>query len=186
MWYVTFHGVGSNYNIYAYDDSGNLLTPSVLNVSSAPKNLLKKAELRGMGFAPDGGFYVVNPKEEVSQILQFSGNENSDHSRDYKGIFTSNNSVNSIVHPFAYTVDPGSGNVFVSSQDTNVVTRVFGRFGNESPGAAAPIAPVLTALEKTQNAKFLGGTFVGSAYTNLPAYSGKGMTGITPVPQPQG
>jgi hypothetical protein len=38
MWYVTFHGVGSNYNIYAYDDSGNLLTTSVLKVSSAPKD----------------------------------------------------------------------------------------------------------------------------------------------------
>lgn len=186
MWYVTFHGVGSSYNIYAYDDSGNLLTTSVLNVSSTPKDLLKKAELRGMGFAPDGDFYVVNSKEDVSQIVQFDGKENSDHSRDYKGTFTSKNTVDAIVHPFAYTVDPLSGNVFVSSQDTNLVTQLFGPFSKASPGTAAPIAPFLAELGKTQNAKFLDGTFIASAYTNLPAYSGKGMTGITPVSQPQG
>jgi hypothetical protein len=183
MWYVTFHGVGSNYNIYAYDDSGNLLTTSVLKVSSAPKDLLKKAELRGIGFAPDGDFYVVNSKQDVSQILRFSGKENSDHSRDYKGVFTSNTSVNAIVHPFAYTVDPLTGNVFVSSQDTNLVTAVFGPFSKANPGTSAPVAP---ALAQIANAKFLDGTFVASAYTNLPAYSGEGMVGITPVSQPQG
>ena len=183
MWYVTFSCVGSSYNICAYDDSGNLLTSNVLNTASAPKDLLQKAELRGMGFAPDGDFYAVNSKENISQILQFSGTENTDHSRQYKGIFTSNNSVNAIVHPFAYTVDPASGNLFVSSQDTNVVTQVFGPFGKGSPGTAAPIA---SFLEDIQNAKFLDGTFVASAYTNLPAYSGKGMQGITPVAQPQG
>jgi hypothetical protein len=183
MWYATFHSVDSSYNIYAYDDSGNRLTTSVLNAASAPKDLLKKAELRAMGFAPDGDFYVVNSKEDVSQILRFSGKENSDHSRDYKGIFTSNNSVDAIVHPFGYTVDPVSGNVFVSSQDTNVVTQVFGPFGTGSPGAAAPIAPV---SKSTQKANFLDGTFIASAYTNLPAYSSKGLQGITPVAQPQG
>src|SRR5262249_44054581 len=151
-----------------------------------PKDLLKKAELRGMGFAPDGDFYVVNSKEEISQILQFSGKENADHSRDYQGIFTSNNSVNAIVHPFAYTVDPASGNVFVSSQDTNVVTEVFGTFGTNTPGTAAPIASSLAALEKSSGAKFLNGTFVASAFTNLLAYKGEGMSGITPVSQPQG
>jgi hypothetical protein len=56
MWYVTFNCVGSSYNICAYDDSGNLLTSNVLNTASAPKDLLQKAELRGMGFAPDGDF----------------------------------------------------------------------------------------------------------------------------------
>jgi len=183
MWYVTFHGVSSSYNIYAYDDSGSLLTKTVLKTSSAPKDLLQKAQLRGMGFAPDGDFYVVNSKEDVSQLVQFSGKENSDHSRDYKAVFTSDDSVNAIVHPFAYTVDPASGNIFISSQDTNVVTQVFGPFGNASPGAAAPIA---SFLESIQNGKFLDGTFVASAYTNLPAYSGTGMQGITQVAQPQG
>ena len=64
-----------------------------------------------------------------------------------------------------------------------MVTQVFGPFGKGSPGTAAPIA---SFLEDIQNAKFLDGTFVASAYTNLPAYSGKGMQGITPVAQPQG
>jgi len=183
MWYITFHGVGNNYNICAYDDGGKLLTTSVLNAASVPKDSLKKAELRGIGFAPDGEFYVVNSKQEISQILRFSGRENPDHSRDYKGIFTSNQTVNAIVHPFAYTVDPGSGNVFLSSQDTNIVTQIFGPFGKGKSGTAAPVAP---ALQKIPNAKFLDGTFIASAYTNLPAYSGHGMQGITPVTQPQG
>jgi hypothetical protein len=183
MWYITFHSVGSNYNICAYDDSGNLLTTSVLDTASVPDNSLKKAELRAIGFAPDGDFYVVNSKQEVSQILRFSGRENTDHSRDYKGIFTSNQSVDAIVHPFAYTVDAGTGSVFVSSQDTNVVTQVFGPFGKGKPGVAAPVA---SALQRIPNAKFLDGTFIASAYTNLPAYSSHGMQGITAVTQPQG
>jgi hypothetical protein len=183
MWYVTFHSVSSSYNICAYDDSGNLLTSNVLKVSSGPKEFLKKAELRGIGFAPDNEFYVVNSKENISEILQFAGKENSDHTRDYKGIFTSGQTVNAIVHPFAYTVDPVSGNFFISSQDTNLVTQVYGPFGNAKPGTAAPVG---SALSQLANSKFLDGTFVASAYTNLPAYSGNGMTGMTPVAQPQG
>jgi hypothetical protein len=72
MWYITFHGVGSNYNICAYPDVGSLLTKSVLNTASVPKNSLKKAETRAIGFASDRDFYVVNSRQEVSQILRFS------------------------------------------------------------------------------------------------------------------
>jgi hypothetical protein len=182
MWYVTFHSVSSNYNICAYDDSGNLLTSSVINVASGPKDFLKKAELRGIGFAPDNDFYVVNSKESISEILHFAGTENSDHSRDYKGIFTSGQTVTAIVHPFDYTTNP-SGNLFISSQDTNLVTQVYGPVGNANPGSAAPVA---SALSELPNSKFLDGTFVASAYTNLPAYSGSGLTSITPLAQPQG
>jgi hypothetical protein len=182
MWYVTFHSVSSSYNICAFDDSGNLLTSSVINVASGPKDFLKKAELRGIGFAPDNDFYVVNSKESISEILHFAGKENSDRSRDYKGIFTSGQTVTAIVHPFDYTTNP-FGNLFISSQDTNLVTQVYGPVGNANPGSAAPVA---SALSQLPNSKFLDGTFVASAYTNLPAYSGSGLTGITPLAQPQG
>ena len=180
MWYITFHGVGNDFNLSAYDDTGNLLTKTVLNASSVPKDLLKHAELRGMGFAPDGDFYVVNSHKDASQILQFSGRENSDHSRDFKRIFASMEAVNALVHPFAYTVNP-LGNVYVSSQDTNVVTQLFGPFGTGNPGTAAPVA---RALSQIPDSKFMDGTFVASAYTKLPAYSGLGD--ITSVAQPQG
>jgi hypothetical protein len=180
MWYITFHGVDKSYNICAYDDSGNLVTANVLNSASGRKHLLKDAELRGIGFAPDGDFYVVNSQKEASQILQFSGTENSDHSRNYKRIFTSNATVDAIDHPFAYTVDPGTGNVFISSQDTNLVTQVYGPFGNGTSGSPAPIASAL------QKINLLDGTFVASAYTNLPAYSHLSKQEITAVPEPQG
>jgi hypothetical protein len=178
MWYITFHGVDSSYNICAYDDSGVRLTANVLKATSGPKDFLKDAELRGIGFAPDGDFYVVNSQKDVSQILRFSGHENADHSRDYKGVFTSNATVNAIVHPFAYTVDPGTGNLFISSQDTNVVTQVYGPFGSGKAGTTAPTASAL------QQDNLLDGTFVASAYTNLPAYARLGK--ITQVLQPQG
>jgi hypothetical protein len=183
MWYVTFHSVDTGYNICAYDDSGRLLTPSVLQISSGPKNFLKKAELRGIGFAADHHFYVVNAKESFSEILRFSGKENSDHSRQYKSVFTSGRTVNAIDHPFAFAIDPVSGNFFISSQDTNLVTQVLGPVGNLRPGTAAPVSSALSQLPKS---KFLDGTFVGSSYTNLPAYITNGMTGITPVAQPGG
>lgn len=49
------------------------------------------------------------------------------------------------------------------------------------PGTAAPIA---LSLSQMPNSKSLDGTFAASAYTKLPAYSGKGD--ITAVAQPQG
>jgi hypothetical protein len=179
MWYITFHGVDESYNICAYDDSGNLLTRAVLNSASCPKDLLKDAQLRGIGFAPDGHFYVVNSKSEISQILQFSGSEKADHSRDYKGVFTSAATVDAIVHPFAYAVNSATGNVYISSQDTNVVTQVYGPFGTGVPGSAAPIASTF------QKMNLLDGTFVASAYTDLPAYAHLSQK-ITQVPEPQG
>jgi hypothetical protein len=175
MWYVTFHGTSSDYNVCAYDDSGNLIASTVLEVSSVPN----KAELRAIGFAPDGHLYVLNSHSTDSQVLIFSGSEESNHSRKYKGIFTSNNTVSSIVHPFGYAADPVSGNLFITSQDTNVVTQVYGSFGNQG-GTAAPIAEYLTS---TFGSAFLPGTFVASAYTNLPAY--KNLT-VTPVTDSQG
>ena len=62
MWYITFHGGSGGYpNIFAYDDGGHLLSSSVLNLSGLADS---KAELRGMGFAPDGSFYVLNSRSD--------------------------------------------------------------------------------------------------------------------------
>ncbi len=47
MFYITFHKTESN--IWAYDDSGNLLTTTLLATSGAPT----LAELRGMTFGPN-------------------------------------------------------------------------------------------------------------------------------------
>src|SRR5258708_36870644 len=99
MWYVTFHGTSSDYNICAYDDSGNLITSTVLDPSSVPH----KAELRAIGFAPDGHFDVLNSHSSDSQVLIFSGSETSDHSMKSKSSFTSNRTLSllreAILHP---------------------------------------------------------------------------------------
>ena len=184
MWYITFHGGSNGYsNIYAYDDNGNLLTQSVLNLGDLSGS---NAELRGMGFAPNGSFYVLNSRSSSKDaysnaVLEFSGTENADHTRDFVGVFTSNALADAILHPFAYGVDPSSGDCFIASQDTNVVTRVYGPFG-QNPGSPADTLPAyLAGLDGT----FMPGTWVGSAALNgsLPPDT---PNGITPVPEPAG
>lgn len=177
MWYITFHGVSSDYNIYAYDDEGNRLTKTVLD-----KSFDSDAMLRGMGFGPDGKFYVLDGSKDNSQVLVFSGDYDDKYERQYESVFTSKDIVPGMVHPFDFCFEPNSGDYYISSQDTNVVTKVYGptSVGDRKPGTAAGLASSLAAIP---DSKFLDGTYVASAYTNLPEYP---EDDITPVAQPKG
>jgi hypothetical protein len=186
MWYVTFHGgktsaqqssAKSGVNkVHAYDDSGDLITKDVL-----PKNIprVKLRELRGIGFGPDGDLYVVNAYRKYSQILRFRKAASADSWYDFVGIFAAPSAaepasfaVDAIVHPFAFTFDP-DGNWYISSQDTNVVTRL-----PPSPGTALTIAPYLAATYP--NAQLLPGTFVASSNGQLP-YAPQPTTPVPPL-----
>jgi len=88
------------------------------------------------------------------------------------GKFVSQETCQGVLHPFDFTFDD-AGYCYLSSQDTNVVTRLTvsadGKIG--TPAALAPALPA--------QGKFLPGTFVASSVGNLTAPT-------TPVPTPAG
>jgi hypothetical protein len=184
MFYITFHKKESN--IWAYDDNGNLHTTTLLATPSCAPTL---AELRGMTFGPNGYLYVANGYKQANQVLVYSGSSGSGSSGAYSfiGVYANPAASPGVAHPFAIAFD-SSGNGYVSSQDTNVVT-AFAKppagaaCDSTPPPAAYPVASplaVATYLNTYQQslpagtAPFLPGTFVASVYGAL--------NGVTPAP----
>lgn len=83
--------------------------------------------------------------------------------------------TNSIFHPYALVFD-GKNYCYVSSQDTDVVTRLQVSDSKGTSGSAAPIPSGLPA-----GGTFFSGTFVACSLGQLP-----GLTATTPVAIPQG
>jgi hypothetical protein len=149
--------------VQAFDKDGRKITPSVLDDTDG----ITLNELRGIYLA--GKYlYVANANRTQNSVLCYEGSETT-----YRFVskFVSNDTCKAILHPFDFTFD-GAGFCYVSSQDTNVVTRLKvsadGRIG-----APAPLAPALPA-----NGIFLPGTFVASSVGRL--------GGTTPVLAPAG
>ena len=173
MLFVTFHGgkpkPGSpkldpkRNNIHAYGKNGNQLSESVLNSSGG----FVLSELRGL-YLVGRYLYVVNANNTQNNVLCFQG---SGINYELVGEFVSRKTCAAIVHPFDLTFD-NEGYCFVSSQDTNVVTR-FNVAHDGKTATAAATAPALPA-----NGKFLPGTFVASNVSLEPP--------TTPVPLPGG
>jgi hypothetical protein len=157
MLFVTFHGGKpgkhpSKNNVHAYDKHGGKITDWALEES--PDIMLD--ELRSIGRV--GRFlYVVNANRTQNSLLCYQG---SDTSYRFVSKFVSQKTCKGVVHPFDFTFD-GAGYCYVSSQDTNVVTRLTVS-GDGKIGTPAPVAPALPP-----NGKFLPGTFVASSVGNL-------------------
>lgn len=168
MLFVSFHGGKPEKNphknnIHAYDKEGKKLASAVLRETDG----VTLDELRGIYLSGEL-LYVVNANKQENCILCYSGKN-----IDYKlvGKFASRSDCPAIVHPFDLAFD-GTGHVYVSSQDTNVVTRLKMSKGGKA-GTAAPVAPALQ-----RGGSFLPGTFVAS--------SASLSSSTTPVAQPQG
>jgi hypothetical protein len=153
MLFVSFHGGKPEKNphkdnIHAYDKDGTKLTPTVLQQPDG----VTLDELRAI-YVVGKFLYVVNANKNENCILCYSGKD-----ADYKfvGKFASHADCPAILHPFDLAFD-GASNCYVSSQDTNVVTRLKISGGGKT-AAPAPVAP---ALPKCGN--FLPGTFVASS-----------------------
>src|SRR5215469_13587411 len=139
-------------NVHAYDKDGNMLSPAILE--DADGVLLD--ELRGICLS--GKYlYVVNANKDQNSVLCYEGT-----GTQYKfvGWLASRHTCNSILHPFDLEFD-GLGYCYLSSQDTNVVTR----FIISDEGRTARPAPVAAALPA--HGQFLAGTFVASSNGNL-------------------
>jgi len=168
MLLVTLHGGKPGVdpklnNVHAYDKEGNKVSSSVLdNTPGVVLDELRSIRLLG------NYLYVVNANKEQNSVLCYQG---SGVKYAFVGQFVSNQACPAIVHPFDLTFD-GVGNCYLSSQDTNVVTR----FKVAAGGKSATPAPIAPALPKPGN--FSPGTFVASSVSLKPP--------STPVPAPPG
>lgn len=178
MLFVTFHGgkPGKHAllnNVHVYDKGGKLVTPSLLN--DTPGIVLD--ELRGICLR-DNLLYVVNANQTQNSVLCFKGKGKK---YSYVSTFASGATCPGILHPFDLTFD-NAGFCYVSSQDTNVVTRLK----VSKDGRTATPAPLPSALPT--NGTFLPGTFIASSVGTLTkpattavaapaglAYSGTGL-----------
>jgi len=169
MLFVTLHGGKPETdphknNVHAYDKDGKKITPSVLEECEG----VLLDELRGVYLA--GKYlYVVNANKTQNSVLCYEG---ADTKYSFAGKLVSNETCKGVLHPFAVTFD-GTGYCYVSSQDTNVVTRLK-LAADGKTGTPAPPAPALPA-----NGQFSPGTFVASSVGNL-------KPPTTPVPPPTG
>ena len=172
MFILSFHGgTGTNdlNNLHAYNDDGSPANPDKLLAHGGGGPDLN--ELRAFAFRPEG-LYVVNGNKDASQLLLYTPGTNGQFS--FSKVIASKQSVNGILHPFDIACDT-CGNVFVSSQDTNVVTALAPN------GVALPPASYLTSQYPA--ATFLAGTLVASSLGNLPLNPGNPPPPNVPPPQ---
>jgi DNA-binding beta-propeller fold protein YncE len=161
-WYVSFHGgeeKASLNNIHVYSTDGKELRKA-LNKKSLPEGT-KLRELRGFVFGPDRNLYVVNAYFEYSEVLKFKGalNENGQH--DFAEVFVKRHAEMNpgIDHPFNLAFD-SEGDLYVSSQNTNLIARYHGPASKKGkPGTPMPL-PQRLDLE---NLDLPPGTFIPSA-----------------------
>jgi DNA-binding beta-propeller fold protein YncE len=181
QWYVTFSGESGKKgvttpinNVIAVDTKGKVLG----EVLAALPPDIQLSELRGMALGSDGTLYVAIAKKNVSQILAFSARINHDgRSRNYLGVAADGSTTDGLLHPYGVSFGP-DGDMFVSSQDTCVVSR-FTAPGNGNPYRGSRATDTCPYLKSSfPGGSFLAGTFVACA--NPPG------AGITPVPASKG
>lgn len=161
VWYISFHGgddPSSLNNIHVFGADGRELRKA-LNRDSLPPGV-ELRELRGFAFGPDKNLYVANAYRKHSQILQFTGALNSNGQHDFMRIYVKGDDALNpgLLHPFNIAFD-AAGDLYVSNQDTRVVSRYYGP--KSSLGVPGIPIPVPSALA---NAGAISpGTFVPSS-----------------------
>lgn len=152
-------------NVHAYDKEGKKITSSLLDNC---EDLILN-ELRGLYFI--GKYlYVVNANMHQNSVLCYEG---SGTHYKYVSTFASCQTCEGILHPFDLAFD-GRDCCYLSSQDTNVVTRLIVSKDGKT-GKPAPLPPSLSS-----SGTFLPGTFVASSKGDLPPQA------TTPVRPPTG
>jgi hypothetical protein len=170
--YVSFSGESSDpiNNVYALSPSGDTVSTQVLDPGQTYD------ELRGMAFGPDGLLYVCQAHKTESKILAFAATANGSHTRAFEGVFAAGSSSPGLLHPYQPIFD-ADGNLYVSSQDTNVVTGYYGP-KSTAPGKEMPLSTFLQAQYPTGT--FNSGTFVPAesadpgvpTFTSVPGHLG--------------
>jgi hypothetical protein len=117
-------------------------------------------ELRGLAVDGSGRLYVADAYKKGSAVDVFSATINADgYSRDFIDTLITPKSSKALLHPYGVAFD--DDDLFVSSQDTNVVSG-YAISGKKNPSAKS--LPVAAYLEKLHpKGDYYGGTFVASA-----------------------
>src|SRR5215475_2254232 len=139
-------------NVHAYDKDGKKISSTLLDDTEG----ILLDELRGI-YRVGKYLYVVNANRLQNSILCYEGT--GTHYR-FVERFASQDTCQAILHPFDLAFD-GFGNCYLSSQDTNVVTR-FIISDDGKTGTPAPVAGALPV-----HGEFLAGTFVASSNGKL-------------------
>lgn len=160
-WYISFHGGEEPHawnNIHLFDLAGKPLGKA-LATHSLPHNLVLR-EVRGFAFGPDGDLYVTNAYKDASQVLRFGGEPGSDGRHPFREVYIERHHTNpGLAHPFDVAFGP-DGDLYVPSQDTNVVGRYYGPHAMDGqPGQPMPHPP---SLRDDATKRLLPGTFVPS------------------------
>jgi hypothetical protein len=157
MLFVTLHGGQPGKhplrnNVHAYDKDGKLLSPAILEDGDE----LVLNELRGI-YLHGKYLYVVVANKTQNSVLCYEGSQTS-----YRFVckFASQETTEGILHPFDLRFDE-AGYCYLSSQDTNVVTRLSVTEGGKT-GKAAPLPAALEG-----RGKFSAGTFIASSTSSL-------------------
>ena len=171
--YVSFSGESSTpiNNLYALSPAGETIATAVLDTSQSYQ------ELRGMAFDAAGRLYVSQAYKGSSAILQFAASAGSgSYTRAFLLSYATPPASSGLLHPYQPAFGP-DGNLYVSSQDTNVVT---GFYGPASPQAGSAMANSSFLQSQYPTGTFNPGTFVPAwtADSNAPKF--------TPVPVTQG
>lgn len=178
-WYLTFHGSSvwaESNDVVAYDAAGNELG-GVLETGAVNEPTLN--ELRDVTFGPDGNLWLANSFKNESLVLRFGAQPGADGKLPFLGTFVALDKATNpgMKHPFDLAFD-AAGNLYVSSQDTALVTRYFGVGSTvEPPGTPMPLPSGLPpANPKTP---YPPGTFVASEqYANPGSGVLKSVRGI--------
>jgi outer membrane protein assembly factor BamB len=152
--YVSFSGeTGSKIdNVGALAQDGTYLG-LVLNGGSL-------RELRGLALDAAGRLYVANAYKNGSSVEVYSATINPDgFGRDHLTTLITPETTKALLHPYGLAFD--GDNLFVSSQDTNVVSG-YAVSGKKTPSAKKlPVAPYLMKLHAKGG--YYGGTYVASS-----------------------
>ena len=120
--YLSFSGESSTpiNNVYALSPSGATVSTQVLDPSQTYQ------ELRGMAFGPDGCLYVCQAYKNASGVLQFAAAALAGgFTRAFLKAYATPSASSGLKHPYQ-PIFGSDGDLYVSSQDTNVVTGFYG------------------------------------------------------------
>jgi DNA-binding beta-propeller fold protein YncE len=160
----------SGYQVYASfsgEAGSKILNVGALSAEGAYLGLVLNGggpydELRGVAVDRSGRLYVANAYKKGSAVDVFSATINDDgYSRDYLGTLITPKSSKALLHPYGVTFDGKT--LFVSSQDTNVVSSyaISGSSKKMPEAKNAAVAPYLEKLDPKGD--FYSATFVASA-----------------------
>jgi hypothetical protein len=164
-------------NVYALNKDGKTVSTQVLGPGPEPYH-----GLRGMAFGPDGNFYVAQGKDpdphkdqdvakdldarkDPSAIFQFNGTPAKGGSTlNYLGRFVTPGSSPGLSHPYQPVFS--GGDLYVSSQNTNVVTAFFGP-KSPSPGKPMPNSQFLQKKYPPEKSRW-GNLTPGHSFPRIP------------------